>query len=127
MDTSITGIDALLQTADPELRRIGEKIIAGQRITPEEGIGLFEKGSLPFLGTLALAIGGAVIGVKSRIPAGALLLPPHHGPCHKRAVLPDALPGAAALRSRRPGRACGHAIVPLAVLSPDNDEPPRAA
>jgi hypothetical protein len=29
----------------------------------------------PFLGTLALAIGGAVIGVKSRIPAGALLLP----------------------------------------------------
>src|ERR1700722_717973 len=53
MDTSITGIDALLQTADPELRRIGEKIIAGQRITPEEGIGLFEKGSLPFLGTLA--------------------------------------------------------------------------
>jgi uncharacterized protein len=29
----------------------------------------------PFLGTLALAIGGAIIGVKSRIPAGALLLP----------------------------------------------------
>src|SRR5271155_3219901 len=29
----------------------------------------------PFLGTLALAVGGAVIGVKSRIPAGALLLP----------------------------------------------------
>jgi membrane AbrB-like protein len=29
----------------------------------------------PFLGTLALAFGGAVIGVKSKIPAGALLLP----------------------------------------------------
>jgi uncharacterized protein len=29
----------------------------------------------PFLGTLVLAFGGAVIGVKSRIPAGALLLP----------------------------------------------------
>jgi membrane AbrB-like protein len=29
----------------------------------------------PFLGTLALAVGGAVIGVKPRIPAGALLLP----------------------------------------------------
>ncbi len=29
----------------------------------------------PFLGTLALAVGGAVIGVKSGIPAGALLLP----------------------------------------------------
>jgi uncharacterized protein len=29
----------------------------------------------PFLGTLALAVGGAVIGMKSRIPAGPLLLP----------------------------------------------------
>jgi uncharacterized protein len=29
----------------------------------------------PFLGTLALAFGGAVIGVKSKIPAGALLMP----------------------------------------------------
>ena len=29
----------------------------------------------PLLGTLALAVGGAVIGMKSRIPAGALLLP----------------------------------------------------
>jgi len=29
----------------------------------------------PFLGTLALGVGGAVIGMKSRIPAGPLLLP----------------------------------------------------
>jgi membrane AbrB-like protein len=29
----------------------------------------------PFLGTLALAVGGAIVGVKSRIPAGPLLLP----------------------------------------------------
>jgi membrane AbrB-like protein len=29
----------------------------------------------PFLGTLALAIGGAVVGLKSRIPAGPLLVP----------------------------------------------------
>jgi uncharacterized protein len=29
----------------------------------------------PFLGTLVLAVGGAIIGVKSRIPAGALLVP----------------------------------------------------
>jgi aminodeoxyfutalosine synthase len=48
-----TGIDALLRTADQELRRIGEKIIARERITPAEGITLFEKGSLPFLGALA--------------------------------------------------------------------------
>ena len=29
----------------------------------------------PFLGTLALAVGGAIVGMKSRIPAGALLAP----------------------------------------------------
>ena len=53
METTTKGIDALLGTADPELRRIGEKIIAKERITPAEGIILFEKGSLPFLGALA--------------------------------------------------------------------------
>jgi aminodeoxyfutalosine synthase len=53
METMTTGIDALLRTADQELRRIGEKIIARERITPAEGITLFEKGSLPFLGALA--------------------------------------------------------------------------
>jgi membrane AbrB-like protein len=29
----------------------------------------------PFLGTMALGVGGAIVGVKSRIPAGALLVP----------------------------------------------------
>ena len=53
MDNSATGIDALIETAEPELKKIGQKIIAKQRITPEEGILLFEKGSLPFLGALA--------------------------------------------------------------------------
>jgi aminodeoxyfutalosine synthase len=53
MNTTTTGIDAILETADEDLRPIGEKIIARQRITPEEGILLFEKGSLPFLGALA--------------------------------------------------------------------------
>ena len=48
-----TGIDALLGTTDQQLRRIGEKIIAKERITPDEGLVLFEKGSLPFLGALA--------------------------------------------------------------------------
>jgi len=38
-------------TAD--LRNIGEKVFAGERITDEEGLLLFEKGSLPFLGSLA--------------------------------------------------------------------------
>jgi aminodeoxyfutalosine synthase len=38
---------------DSDLRDIGSKIISGERITPEEGIILFEKGSLPWLGALA--------------------------------------------------------------------------
>ncbi len=45
--------ETLIRTADPELYRIGEKIIARERITPEEGEELFTRGSLPFLGTLA--------------------------------------------------------------------------
>ena len=53
MDTMTTGIEALLETADKDLRQIGEKILSQVRITPEEGILLFEKGSLPFLGALA--------------------------------------------------------------------------
>ena len=48
-----TGLGAIIETADTDLRRIGEKILAQERITPEEGILLFEKGSLPFLGALA--------------------------------------------------------------------------
>src|SRR5687767_4495707 len=35
------------------LRRIGKKIVDQQRISPEEGIILFENGSLPYLGALA--------------------------------------------------------------------------
>lgn len=37
----------------PELKKIGEKVIAEERITPEEGIVLFEKGDVGFLGALA--------------------------------------------------------------------------
>src|ERR1700761_5173145 len=50
---SINGIEAILETVDQDLRQIGEKIIAKQRITPAEGILLFEKAPLPFLGALA--------------------------------------------------------------------------
>ena len=53
METTTTGIEAILETVDKDLRQIGEKIIARQRITPKEGILLFEKGPLPFLGALA--------------------------------------------------------------------------
>ena len=53
MDTMMTGLGAIIETADKDLRRIGEKILAQERITPKEGLLLFEKGSLPFLGALA--------------------------------------------------------------------------
>jgi aminodeoxyfutalosine synthase len=38
---------------DPQLQRIAIKIYSGERITREEGILLFEEGSLAFLGSLA--------------------------------------------------------------------------
>src|ERR1700677_3392918 len=53
MNTMTSGLDALVSTAPKDLQPIGEKILACQRITREEGIQLFEKGPLPFLGALA--------------------------------------------------------------------------
>ena len=41
------------ETISPELQNIAEKVFAGERITDKEGLLLFEKGSLPFLGSLA--------------------------------------------------------------------------
>lgn len=38
---------------NPDLKRIAEKVIQQQRISKEDGVMLFEKGSLPFLGALA--------------------------------------------------------------------------
>src|SRR6476620_1772745 len=46
--------DVLTQTQkDPALRIIGEKILASTRLTQEDGVILFERGSLPFVGGLA--------------------------------------------------------------------------
>ena len=53
MNTVISGIGSLLATAPADLQLIGEKVVAGQRISQEEGLLLFEKGSLPWLGALA--------------------------------------------------------------------------
>jgi aminodeoxyfutalosine synthase len=39
--------------SDKQLERIAEKIFGGERISPEEGILLFEQASLPWLGALA--------------------------------------------------------------------------
>lgn len=49
----MSGIEGLLVTSSTELRTIGEKVLARQRMSPEEGILLFEKGSLAYLGALA--------------------------------------------------------------------------
>lgn len=51
METAIKKIGNA--TTDPLLNRIGEKIWAEERITEEEGLALFEKGDLPWLGSLA--------------------------------------------------------------------------
>jgi aminodeoxyfutalosine synthase len=43
----------LLQNTDAALNAIARKVLAGQRISSEEGLTLFEKASLPFVGALA--------------------------------------------------------------------------
>lgn len=50
-----TDLQTLLQdpTLAPELRAIAQKVVENIRITPEEGLLLFEKGPLGFLGALA--------------------------------------------------------------------------
>ena len=49
-----TSIDTLIHSAaDPDLKAIAQKVKDNQRITDEEGILLFEKGDLPFVGALA--------------------------------------------------------------------------
>ena len=51
MDTAINTI--INYTTDKDLKRIAEKVQLEQRITDDEGMLLFEKGSLPFVGALA--------------------------------------------------------------------------
>lgn len=53
MGTTSTTEAILNLTADHPLRTIGEKIISGERINEEEGVQLFERGTLPFVGALA--------------------------------------------------------------------------
>jgi len=51
-------VETLLQDAslDKGLKTIGEKVLSAQRLTPEEGLLLFEKGELGYLGALANAV-----------------------------------------------------------------------
>lgn len=51
--SSIVQAATLTRQAGKDLQPIGEKILAGERITPAEGLLLFEKGSLSYVGALA--------------------------------------------------------------------------
>ena len=54
MESIKTNVDEIVNTAgNVELKQIGEKILNNQRIGFAEGVKLFEKGSLPYLGSLA--------------------------------------------------------------------------
>jgi len=52
---AVSTIEIILQDSDlqPDLHRIAHKVVEDQRITPEEGVLLFEQGSLGYLGALA--------------------------------------------------------------------------
>ena len=54
-----------LETTDPRLQAIAEKVYAGERINEAEGRLLFEKGSLSFLGSLANFIREKLHGQKT--------------------------------------------------------------
>jgi aminodeoxyfutalosine synthase len=48
-----TSAEKTLNSLSPELQAIQQKVYAGERISDEEGLTLFQTGSLPFLGSLA--------------------------------------------------------------------------
>jgi len=55
MDTNQHALNLILSdlTIDPDLKRIAEKVEAGERISFDEGVILYEKGELGYLGILA--------------------------------------------------------------------------
>ncbi|HNB33122.1 MAG TPA: radical SAM protein, partial [Bacteroidia bacterium] len=46
----------LKSSVDPQLKMIAQKVVNAERITPEEGLALYEKGELGFLGSLATLV-----------------------------------------------------------------------
>ncbi|HMC85191.1 MAG TPA: aminofutalosine synthase MqnE [Chitinophagaceae bacterium] len=51
--SSVLQVQTLTRNAPKALQQVGEKILAAERITPAEGLLLFEQGNLSYLGTLA--------------------------------------------------------------------------
>jgi aminodeoxyfutalosine synthase len=62
---SETGFIPSEKYVSKDLQKIGEKVFSNERITDEEGLLLFEKGSLPFLGSLANLIREKLHGDKT--------------------------------------------------------------
>ncbi|MFB6454356.1 aminofutalosine synthase MqnE [Chitinophaga sp. Hz27] len=60
-------VAALLQhpALDPSLKTIGEKVLRQERLTPEDGMTLFEKGDLGFVGALANTVRERMHGDKT--------------------------------------------------------------
>jgi aminodeoxyfutalosine synthase len=53
MTEEVLEAKAPFKNADPELQNIADKIYAGERLSKEDGLLLFEKADLPFVGALA--------------------------------------------------------------------------
>lgn len=62
---SQSAIQSIIENAAPELRAIAQKVIQKERISPEEGILLYEKGELAFLGALANYVRESLHGEKA--------------------------------------------------------------
>ncbi len=61
-----TDANVLYRQQSTALQRIADKVYSGERISEEEGIMLFEKGSLPFVGALANHMKEKLHGVDGR-------------------------------------------------------------
>jgi aminodeoxyfutalosine synthase len=62
---SQSAIQSIIENAAPELQAIAQKVIQKERISPEEGILLYEKGELAFLGAMANYVRESLHGDKA--------------------------------------------------------------
>lgn len=51
--STAAAIQPLVQTTDTDLQKIAQKVLNGERLSPDDGLALFEKAPLSFVGTLA--------------------------------------------------------------------------
>ncbi len=53
MQSSFQSVSTIVNSADTTLKAIGQKVLNNQRLSPEDGLALFNEASLPFVGALA--------------------------------------------------------------------------